>query len=141
MTERTVFFVSDQTGVTAETLGHSLLTQFDGVQFKAVTVPFVDSVDKAAQVSERTKDISEFMSDLGLMPPARSTGLAVAYHAACSLQHGQQVRMQPKNLLTAAGFTIRDLAEGHLCCGSAGTYNILQPAIAKRLRDRKIETI
>ena len=97
--------------------------------------------DKAAQVSERTKDISEFMSDLGLMPPARSTGLAVAYHAACSLQHGQQVRMQPKNLLTAAGFTIRDLAEGHLCCGSAGTYNILQPAIAKRLRDRKIETI
>ncbi len=97
--------------------------------------------DKAARISERTKDISEFMSDLGLMPPARSTGLAVAYHAACSLQHGQQVRMQPKNLLTAAGFTIRDLAEGHLCCGSAGTYNILQPAIAKRLRDRKIETI
>jgi glycolate oxidase iron-sulfur subunit len=96
---------------------------------------------KAARVSERTKDISEFMNDLGLMPPVRSTGLAVAYHAACSLQHGQQVRMQPKNLLTAAGFTIRDLAEGHLCCGSAGTYNILQPAIANRLRDRKIETI
>ncbi len=97
--------------------------------------------DKAARVSERTKDISEFMSDLGLMPPARPTGLAVAYHAACSLQHGQQVRMQPKNLLTAAGFTIRDVPDGHLCCGSAGTYNILQPAIADRLRDRKIETI
>jgi glycolate oxidase iron-sulfur subunit len=100
-----------------------------------------DWAEKAARVSERTKDISEFMNDLGLMPPARSTGLAVAYHAACSLQHGQQVRMQPKNLLTAAGFTIRDVPDDHLCCGSAGTYNILQPAIANRLRDRKIETI
>ena len=97
--------------------------------------------DKAAKVSEITKDISEFMSDLGLKPPARSTGLVVAYHAACSLQHGQQVRAQPKNLLSAAGFQVRDVPDGHLCCGSAGTYNILQPEIAGRLRDRKIASI
>jgi glycolate oxidase iron-sulfur subunit len=100
-----------------------------------------DWADEAARVSERTKDISEFMSDLGLKPPARPTGLAVAYHAACSLQHGQQVRAQPKQLLSAAGFQVRDVPDGHLCCGSAGTYNILQPEIAGRLRDRKIETI
>jgi len=100
-----------------------------------------DWADKAARVSERTKDISEFMSNLGLRPPVRPTGLAVAYHAACSLQHGQQVRAQPKQLLTAAGFRVRDLPDGHLCCGSAGTYNILQPEIAGRLRDRKIASI
>jgi len=97
--------------------------------------------DKAARVSGITKDISEFMSDLGLKSPVRPTGLTVAYHAACSLQHGQQVRTQPKNLLTAAGFQVRDVPDGHLCCGSAGTYNILQPEIAGRLRDRKVETI
>jgi len=97
--------------------------------------------DRAARVSARTKDVSEVLSDLGLMPPAKPTGLAVAYHAACSLQHGQQVRAQPKILLAAAGFQVRDIAEAHLCCGSAGTYNILQPAIAGQLRDRKVETI
>jgi glycolate dehydrogenase iron-sulfur subunit len=97
--------------------------------------------DRAARVSEKTKDISEFMSDLGILPPVRPTGLTLAYHAPCSLQHGQQVRTQPKQLLTAAGFTVRDVPDGHLCCGSAGTYNLLQPAIARRLRDRKVETI
>jgi glycolate dehydrogenase iron-sulfur subunit len=97
--------------------------------------------DRAARVSGMTRDISEFMNELGLMPPVRSTGLTLAYHAPCSLQHGQQVRQQPKQLLTAAGFAVRDVPDGHLCCGSAGTYNLLQPAIARRLRDRKIETI
>jgi glycolate oxidase iron-sulfur subunit len=68
-------------------------------------------------------------------------GLAVAYHAACSLQHGQQVRTAPKALLARAGFEVRDVAEGHLCCGSAGTYNMLQPDISRRLRDRKVANI
>ena len=97
--------------------------------------------ERAARVSEKTKDVSELMSELGLMAPARPTGLAVAYHAACSLQHGQQVRAQPKSLLAAAGFQVRDIAEAHLCCGSAGTYNILQPAIAGQLRNRKVAAI
>jgi glycolate oxidase iron-sulfur subunit len=97
--------------------------------------------ERAARVSEKTKDVSELMSELGLMAPARPTGLAVAYHAACSLQHGQQVRAQPKSLLAAAGFQVRDIAEPHLCCGSAGTYNILQPAIAGQLRNRKVAAI
>ena len=95
----------------------------------------------AARVSEKAKDISELMSDLGLMAPTVSTGLAIAYQAPCSLQHGQQVRGAPKELLSAAGFAVRDIPEGHLCCGSAGTYNLLQPAIARRLRDRKVEAI
>ena len=66
-------------------------------------------------------------------------GLSVAYHAACSLQHGQRIIRQPKELLARFGFIVKDIPEGHLCCGSAGTYNILQSEIAQRLRDRKIE--
>src|SRR4029079_16426276 len=65
----------------------------------------------------------------------------VAYHAACSLQHGQQVRSAPKALLTRAGFEVREPAEAHLCCDSAGTYNMLQPEIARRLRDRKVTNL
>jgi glycolate oxidase iron-sulfur subunit len=68
-------------------------------------------------------------------------GLTVAYHAACSLQHGQKVTRQPKELLCKFGFIVKDVAEGHLCCGSAGTYNILQPALADRLRERKVANI
>ncbi len=73
--------------------------------------------------------------------PAYAPGLMVAYHAACSLQHGQKVVHAPKDLLCKLGFVVKDVAEGHLCCGSAGTYNILQPAIANRLRDRKVANI
>ncbi len=65
----------------------------------------------------------------------------IAYHAACSLPHGQKIAQQPKELLCKVGFVVKDLTEGHLCCGSAGTYNILQPAIATRLRDRKVRNI
>ena len=97
--------------------------------------------DKAARVSALAKDVSEFMSDLGLMPPAREIDLTIAYHAACSLQHGQKVTQQPKALLSAAGFTVLDVPEGHLCCGSAGTYNLLQPELAQALRDRKAANI
>jgi glycolate oxidase iron-sulfur subunit len=81
------------------------------------------------------------MSEIGLKPPVRAVDLVVAYHSACSMQHGQQIRLEPKQLLSEAGFTVKDVPEGHLCCGSAGTYNILQPAIATRLRARKVENI
>ena len=67
--------------------------------------------------------------------------MTVAYHAACSLQHGQKIKTAPKDLLRAAGFTVREAPESHLCCGSAGTYNILQPEIAGKLRDRKVTAI
>ncbi len=97
--------------------------------------------DKAARISALAKDISEFMADLGLREPTRETGLRIAYHAACSLQHGQKVTAAPKALLAAAGFQVLEVPEGHLCCGSAGTYNLLQPALATRLRDRKLANI
>jgi glycolate oxidase iron-sulfur subunit len=87
-----------------------------------------------------TRDISEVMSELGIAPAAQS-GLRVAYHAACSLQHGQKVTREPKALLAAAGFQVLDVPEGHLCCGSAGTYNLLQPKLATTLRDRKVKNI
>jgi glycolate oxidase iron-sulfur subunit len=76
-----------------------------------------------------------------LNQPARDSGLVVAYQAACSLQHGQKVVSEPKTLLVKAGFSVRDVPEGHLCCGSAGTYNMLQPEISSRLRDRKLANI
>ncbi len=95
----------------------------------------------AARVSGLAKDVSEFLFDAGYMPSREPPGLTVAYHAACSLQHGQQVLVQPKGLLRNAGFTVLEPAEGHLCCGSAGTYNLLQPEIAGRLRERKLGNI
>jgi glycolate oxidase iron-sulfur subunit len=96
---------------------------------------------RAAQISSLARDISELMADIGLRPPTTRTGLRVAYHSACSLQHGQGVTSEPKKLLQAAGFVVVDIPEGHLCCGSAGTYNILQPEIAGALRDRKVANI
>ncbi len=97
--------------------------------------------EQAAAVSAMARDVTELMAELGLRAPAVATGQRVAYHCACSLQHGQQIRREPKALLQAAGFEVVDIPEGHLCCGSAGTYNLLQPAIATHLRDRKLENI
>jgi glycolate oxidase iron-sulfur subunit len=97
--------------------------------------------ERAAKVSALAKDISEFLVERGLPAPVITAGRRVAYHAACSLQHGQKVRTAPKALLSAAGFTVLEPAEGHLCCGSAGTYNILQPEIAGKLRERKVANI
>ena len=97
--------------------------------------------EPARRVSALARDITEVMDGLGLCPPTVATGQRVAYHSACSLQHGQQVRAEPKRLLAAAGFTVLDVPEAHLCCGSAGTYNLLQPAIATQLRDRKVANI
>jgi glycolate oxidase iron-sulfur subunit len=97
--------------------------------------------DKAARVSALAKDVSEVMAAAGVAAPVRATGQTVAYHSACSLQHGQKVRTAPKDLLAKAGFTVKEPAEAHLCCGSAGTYNLLQPEIAGRLKDRKVANI
>ncbi|MTI43352.1 glycolate oxidase iron-sulfur subunit [Roseibium hamelinense] len=97
--------------------------------------------DKAAKVSELTKDITEFLAEADLGEPALKPDFTVAYHSACSMQHGQKITRQPKQLLSAAGFKVKDVPEGHLCCGSAGTYNILQPEIARKLRDRKVANI
>jgi glycolate oxidase iron-sulfur subunit len=95
---------------------------------------------KAARVAALARDVSEVAGalDLDFKAPRR---LAVAYHAACSLQHAQKILDGPKTLLRRAGFDVRSIPEAHLCCGSAGTYNILQPAIAEALRDRKIANI
>ena len=97
--------------------------------------------EKAAHISSLTKDITEFLASVPLASKADIPGLAVAYHSACSLQHGQRIRNQPKELLGKLGFAVKDVPDGHLCCGSAGTYNILQPAIATRLRERKVKSI
>ena len=98
--------------------------------------------EKAATVSAMTYDISEYLATLQLVPRAANRPeVKVAYHAACSLQHGQKVVRQPRQLLSDAGFAVEEIPEGHICCGSAGTYNILQPELATQLRDRKIQNI
>ena len=95
----------------------------------------------AARVSALAKDISEVMSEIGLHDATHADPLRVAYHAACSLQHGQQVRSAPKDLLKSAGFEVVEPRDGHLCCGSAGTYNLMQPEISGQLKTRKVATI
>lgn len=93
---------------------------------------------RAEKIAAMTRDVSEYMVDVDLGPPVRWSSLKVAYHSACSMQHGQRLTDEPKILLKKAGYTVVDVPEGHICCGSAGTYNILQPEIAGELRDRKI---
>ena len=95
----------------------------------------------AAQVAALARDITEVMADLGLREPGHAEPLRVGYHAACSLQHGQQIRATPKELLAAAGFTVLEPMDAHICCGSAGTYNLMQPAISAELKRRKVETL
>jgi glycolate oxidase iron-sulfur subunit len=95
----------------------------------------------AARVSRLVRDISEFMSEINYLKYVLRQPLTVAYHAACSLQHGQRITTLPKQMLAKAGFAVTDIPEGHICCGSAGTYNVLQPDLANRLRDRKIAHI
>jgi glycolate oxidase iron-sulfur subunit len=97
--------------------------------------------EKAARVSALAKDVSEYVAGLALVPTHDTHGLTVAYHSACSLQHGQQIEREPKEILAKVGFTVKDVPEGHLCCGSAGTYNILEPVIAKGLQARKVANI
>jgi glycolate oxidase iron-sulfur subunit len=94
----------------------------------------------AATVSALAKDITEYVAGLELQM-AQPANIVVAYHAACSLQHGQKITQLPKELLSKNGFVVKDIPESHLCCGSAGTYNILQPELASKLRDRKVANI
>jgi len=96
---------------------------------------------KAKRVSMLARDVSEYFAKLRLKPSGQAAPLTVAYHSACSLQHGQRVVREPKEVLSRVGFVVKDVPEGHLCCGSAGTYNMLQPDIADRLRARKVENI
>jgi len=96
--------------------------------------------EDATRVSDIAMDMTELLTRLDL-PEGPDKGLTVGYHAACSLQHGQQVRTAPKDLLKRAGFTVVEPADSHLCCGSAGTYNLMQPAISKQLKDRKVRTL
>ncbi len=113
-------------GTTIKDYGHML--RLDG-----------NYAEKAKAISAKAKDVTEFLAELDL--PKQNMKLRVAYHAACSIQHGQQIKSQPLKLLRNAGFDVVEVPEGHLCCGSAGTYNIMQPEIASKLRDRKVANI
>ncbi len=97
--------------------------------------------DKAAKLAALALDITEFLTRFDLGAPRRWSSLRVAYHSACSMQHGQRITSEPKILLRKAGFTVLEPPEGHICCGSAGVYNILQPELAGELRARKVSNI
>ena len=97
----------------------------------------------ASRTASLAMDITEYIASLGIesIAPRQKSGRVVAYHAACSLQHGQQIKTIPAELLRQVGFEVKAIAESHLCCGSAGTYNILQPKLARQLQARKIKAI
>jgi glycolate oxidase iron-sulfur subunit len=97
--------------------------------------------DKAARISATTRDVTELLDKVGFAPSGDAPKLRVAYHSACSLQHGQKISQEPVELLRAAGFDVVGVPEGHICCGSAGTYNVLQPHFAGELRSRKVANI
>ena len=100
----------------------------------------VNYAARAARVAALAKDITEYVSTLDWMPSS-ARKLTLAYHSACSMQHGQKIVDLPKTLLRKAGFVVKDVPEGHICCGSAGVYNIMQPELAAKLRDRKLAHI
>jgi glycolate oxidase iron-sulfur subunit len=100
-----------------------------------------DFAGAATKISALAMDISEYLVRISLQPAQQPRDIVVAYHSACSLQHGQKITQAPKELLSKNGFVVKDVPESHLCCGSAGTYNILQPDIANQLRDRKVANI
>jgi glycolate oxidase iron-sulfur subunit len=100
-----------------------------------------DFATPAARISALAKDITEYVDGIALRTEQQHGDIVIAYHSACSLQHGQKITQLPKELLSKNGFVVKDVPESHLCCGSAGTYNILQPGIASRLRDRKIANL
>ncbi len=106
-----------------------------GFLFREEPAPWAE---RAAKVAAIAMDVSEALERFGYAPTREPPGLTVAYHAACSLQHGQKITALPKDLLKRAGFAVKEPAEAHLCCGSAGTYNLLQPEIAGKLRERKL---
>jgi len=97
--------------------------------------------DKAKTVSSLARDITEYLEEIELDGFAAKQNMRVTYHSACSMQHGQKIKIAPKALLAKAGFEVVDVPEGHLCCGSAGVYNIMQSEIADRLKARKLANI
>ncbi|MBU2994314.1 glycolate oxidase subunit GlcF [Octadecabacter sp. 1_MG-2023] len=99
-----------------------------------------DLASEAQAVADIAMDVSEILMKLGL-PEGGAPDMTVAYHAACSLQHGQQIKTFPKDLLRRVGFKVAEPADSHLCCGSAGTYNLMQPEISKQLKTRKVQTL
>jgi glycolate oxidase iron-sulfur subunit len=96
--------------------------------------------DKARRVAALARDVSELMLEVGLANVS-APRLRLAYHSACSMQHGQKVIEQPMKLLREAGFDVHEVPDGHLCCGWAGTYQVLQPELSRRLRDLKVANI
>jgi glycolate oxidase iron-sulfur subunit len=115
-----------------------------GVNVKDYGFMFQDDArlaQKAARISAIARDVSEIVAALDFTPTGTAPPLRVAYHAACSLQHGQQITLEPLALLKAAGFAAMTVPEGHICCGSAGTYNLLQPELAEQLRSRKVRNV
>ena len=113
-------------GTTVKDYGH----MFEGTELEA----------DAKRVAALARDVSEVLRDLEL-PAGGAPDMTVAYHAACSLQHGQQIKSAPKDLLKRAGFTVVEPKDSHLCCGSAGTYNLMQPEISGQLKERKVTTL
>ena len=113
-------------GVTIKDYGHML--RLDPVY-----------ASKAKVISARARDISEFLTQIEI--PQAYMNLRVAYHAPCTLQHGQQLKTQAQTLLRRVGFDVHEVPEGHLCCGSAGTYNMMQPDISGQLLKRKLANI
>ena len=124
--------------VVINTSGCGTMVKEYGFLFRAEPDPWPA---RAAAVAAIAVDITTYLERIGYAPTRPAPGLRVAYHAACSLQHGQKITSSPKNLLRTAGFSVVEPRDAHLCCGSAGTYNILQPEIAGRLKARKLETI
>jgi glycolate oxidase iron-sulfur subunit len=115
-----------------------------GTTVKDYGFMFRDERDFAAaakRVSSLARDVTEVVAQLGLGAAQAPERLTVAYHSACSLQHGQKITTLPKTLLAQAGFVVKDVPEAHICCGSAGTYNLLQPEIAGQLKARKVANI
>jgi glycolate oxidase iron-sulfur subunit len=106
-----------------------------GFMFREEGAPWREKAEKVAGLAA---DISEVLTRFGYVPSRPAPGLTVAYHAACSLQHGQKITAEPKALLVKAGFAVKEPAESHICCGSAGTYNLMQPEIAGQLKARKL---
>ena len=96
---------------------------------------------KAKTVSDLTRDITEYLSEIELGPFSNPQNMRVTYHSACSMQHGQKIKTLPQKLLSDAGFEVAGVPEGHLCCGSAGVYNIMQSELADKLKSRKLENI
>jgi len=95
--------------------------------------------EKALRISSMTKDLSEVLSRENI--PAVHAGVRVAFQSPCSLQHGQQLHGTVETILEKAGFTLTAVRDAHLCCGSAGTYSLLQPEISAELHDRKLAAL